>query len=648
MATPRTRTRTVTAPRTPRGMFQRPGRATRAIPPELLGRDPNGIYPAHRTELQPIAIASLVLGFLAFLVCAKNGWLLLYGDAVAHLGIARRILDARYPGLSQLGGVWLPLPHLLMLPFVQRMDWWQNGFAGAMPSLAAYLLGNLGCYRLAHRLMPVNWAFVATAFLALNPNFLYLSTTAMTEPLFLALLLWSTGITLEAAEALRDNKLHTARVRMLVSAVLTFGMVLTRYDGWIVGTVVWLILAAAWFRSAPATRKATTTAFAVTTAITVAGPLLWFAYNAKYQGDWLDFLRGPYSAPAIEKKTSPPSAGRYHGWHNPLYAFLYYTRAAQLDAAAWESGFLLFAASIFGAWLLWKSRLHRIALLLWVPLPFYLYSISYSSVPIFIPQLYPNAWYNSRYGMELLPAFAICGTLAIVALQNWLRKRKQQETTNRERQAEKNQERTTNNEQRTTSGKRLAEALLPASLILIVLNTFLMFGTVGTLYEAITHRKPWVWVGRPPLVFDEAVVNSRTRIPFERAIAAELLRAPGNATIMIDTTDHIGAVQDAGIPLRRLISPLDSQRFDEAKSAPALHANLVVAMDRDPVAAAVKAHPEGLAEIEILCHTGQPCARIYRSDAFGQTSLPPAFQPSPTPPPTQLAVPNSAPQGIQP
>ena len=39
--------------------------------------------------------------------------MLLYGDAVAHLGIARRLLDARYPGLAQLGGVWLPLPHLL-------------------------------------------------------------------------------------------------------------------------------------------------------------------------------------------------------------------------------------------------------------------------------------------------------------------------------------------------------------------------------------------------------------------------------------------------------------------------------------------------------------------------------------------------------
>ncbi len=577
--------RTVTAPRS-RGL-QRPT-GPRRIPQELLNRDPNGIYPAHRTELMPIAMASVVLGLLAFLVCAKNGWLLLYGDAVAHLGIARRILDARYPGLAQLGGVWLPLPHLLMLPFVQRMDWWQNGFAGAMPSLAAFIAGNLGCYRLARRLMPGNWAFVATAFLALNPNLLYLATTAMTEPLFLALLLWSTVITMEAAEALATAKVHTARARMIVASLLTFAMVFTRYDGWIVGAAAWLVLAVAWYRSAPETRKATTNAFAISTAITVAGPLLWFAYNAKYEGDWLDFLRGPYSASAIEKKTSPPSAGRYHGWHNPLYAFMYYTRAAQLDAAFWESGFVLLAGSLGGAWLLTKQKTRRIALLLWVPLPFYMYSIAWGSVPIFIPQLYPNAWYNSRYGMELLPAFAVCGTVAVAAVAAKLR----------------------------TTRPRLANALLPAALLLIVANTFIMFGTVGTFIQTVFHKTPPVWVGRPPLVFDEAVVNSRTRIPFERALASELLRAPQDATIMIDTTDHIGAVQDAGIPLKRLISPLDSQSFDAARQAPARHASLVIALDRDPVAAAVKAHPQGLTEIEIVCHTGQPCARIYRSDIF--------------------------------
>ena len=47
------------------------------------------------------------------------------------------------------------------------------------------------------------------------------------------------------------------------------------------------------------------------------------------------------------------------------------------------------------------------SLLLWVPLPFYVYSVAYGSVPIFIPQLWPHSYYNARYGMEMLPALAL-------------------------------------------------------------------------------------------------------------------------------------------------------------------------------------------------------------------------------------------------
>ena len=44
--------------------------------------------------------------------------ILYFGDAESHLNIARRIIDSRTPGYGQLGTVWLPLPHLLVLPFV--------------------------------------------------------------------------------------------------------------------------------------------------------------------------------------------------------------------------------------------------------------------------------------------------------------------------------------------------------------------------------------------------------------------------------------------------------------------------------------------------------------------------------------------------
>ena len=70
--------------------------------------------------------------------------------------------------------------------------WWANGIAGT-DSFGAGLPGRLrwastgwrgaGCEPAA--------AALALAFFALNPNLLYLQTTAMTEPLFLCEMIWT-------------------------------------------------------------------------------------------------------------------------------------------------------------------------------------------------------------------------------------------------------------------------------------------------------------------------------------------------------------------------------------------------------------------------------------------------------------------------
>ena len=55
----------------------------------------------------------------------------------------------------------------------------------------------------------------------------------------------------------------------------------------------------------------------------------------------------------------------------------------------------------------WRFRRFGVLLLLWLPLPFYALSIAYGSVPIYIPVWYPFSYYNVRYGLELLPVFAV-------------------------------------------------------------------------------------------------------------------------------------------------------------------------------------------------------------------------------------------------
>lgn len=98
-----------------------------------------------RWDRETIFVAQIAacVSFLAFLFYFRHGDVLLYGDAVAHINIARRVFDSHTPGLLQLGTVWLPLPHLLLIPFLLN-DWmWQSGVGGSIPSLIAYVLGRL-------------------------------------------------------------------------------------------------------------------------------------------------------------------------------------------------------------------------------------------------------------------------------------------------------------------------------------------------------------------------------------------------------------------------------------------------------------------------------------------------------------------------
>jgi len=320
--------------------------------------------------------------------------------------------------------------------------------------------------------------------------------------------------------------------------------------------------------------------FVIFTVMCIAGPLLWFWYNHHFEGDWLDFMRGPYSAKQIERKTAPPGQ-HYRGWHNVGWAALFYTRTAQVDAAAWETGFALMAASLYAVWISWKRRAKEavgargemFALLLWVPLPFYIYSVAYGSVPIFIPQLWPHSFYNARYGMGMLPALSIYGALAAERLDVWLRGK-------------------------SKGWARLGGRLWqPVAMVLCVLNC------ISMMYQV-------------PLVLKEGMVNATTRVAFEREIATELETMPENAPVMMALSAHVGAVQTAGRTLQSMVSENDSQSFDAALADPAQHAAFVIAIVGDPVAKAVEAHPEGLTELEVLCTTGQPCARVYQSTVW--------------------------------
>jgi hypothetical protein len=509
-----------------------------------------------------VALLSVVLTLAALAFCSQHQLLLLYGDAVAHLHIARRIFDARTPGFRQLGSVWLPLPHLLLIPFVLKMSWWQSGVPGAIPSMACYVASCVGLYRLALCFVRNAIAWLAVVFFALNPGLLYFSTTSMTEPLFLAEMIWAALlIALLARDLEAGNSEGLGRLLLGASTVLVCA-VFTRYDGWIYAAAAWCL--ASWIVLRRRNfRERLTGIWLLATVLVVMAPLVWIAYNAKQFHDPFDFLRGPYSARAIEARTSPSGAGHYMEYHRPVVATLYFLKAAELGAVVPYATQLIFLLSLTGTAFLWvrrRSAALAAATLLWLPLPFYAYAVAYGSVPIFIPVWFPHSWYNTRYGMEMLPAFALFAAATLEGLAMWR--------------------------------PRWLGWMVPAAAALIVINSILLLRA-------------------GPLVFREAVVNSRSRIPFESALANWLRILPPGKTLLMYTSEHIGAVQQAGIPLHDIINEGDYYEWNAALNDPAAKADYVVALDGDAVAKAVAAHPRGLTLLQIVCSTGQPCARVY-------------------------------------
>src|SRR5947208_6947555 len=149
------------------------------------------------------------------------------------------------------------------------------------------------------------------------------------------------------------------------------------------------------------------------TLLVEASTVLWHAYIAIIYRNPLEFANGPYSARAIERKTSRPGYPPHPGTRNLPVAGSYFLKSAELNVAEgkWQRLWVVLLLTGTALSLIFNHRLWPL-LLLWVPFPFYMLSSAYGGVPIFLPELWPFSYYKVRYGLEMLPAFAVFVALA--------------------------------------------------------------------------------------------------------------------------------------------------------------------------------------------------------------------------------------------
>ena len=355
-----------------------------------------------RLELALVLVSLAAIGGLATAYVNHSGWTLYYGDAEAHLDIARRIVDSRQPGYDQIGTVWLPLPHLLMLPLVRIDALWRSGLAGAIPSSACFVIAGVFLYAAMRR--ATNSSAVALAslgLLALNPNLLYLQATPMTEPVFLAAFMALLYFTV----LFHQTQSFAA---VLGAAFASCAASLARYEGWFVipFVAVYFLVAA---------RKKRFAAALLFSSIAVLAPLYWFAHNWWLYSNPLEFYNGPYSAMSIYRRALAQNMAPYRGDHNWPMAALYYLTALRLCASL--TAILIAIAGLAGVIL---KRVFWPVLFAALPPLFYVWSMHSGSTPIFVPTLWPFSYYNTRYALAALPLLAIAGGCLVLLLpQRW-------------------------------------------------------------------------------------------------------------------------------------------------------------------------------------------------------------------------------------
>jgi hypothetical protein len=439
----------------------------------------------------PVVLVTVVAGLLsdgAVWLCSRQGWTLYYGDAEAHLNIARRVIDSRTPGYEQLGTAWLPLLHLLILPLVRYDALWRTGLAGAIPPAIFFAAGVTFLFAAVRRIFESTLAGALAATLyALNPNALYLASIPMTEAVFfgsLAALLYFTV-------RFRDTQ---SLWSVAGAGVAVFIGSLTRYDGW------FLIPFATLYFLVTARRRRLTAAF-VFGVLASVGPLLWLAYNAWVFDNVWEFYSGPASAKAIQHGLPYPGHGDWNA------ALIYFGWAVRACAGA--PLFFIGGAGALAA--LWKRAFWPF-LLLSLPGVFYVWNIHSADSPIHLPYLAPHGYYNTRYGLALLPLLSFCGA-AMVAL---------------------------------VAGNR--SVTVAAQKRLAGLSALVIFAAASAPWLLNPHPEAWI-------TWKESQHNSVARRAWIRKAADFFLARyhPGEG-IFTSFGDYTGALREAGIPLRNTLT----------------------------------------------------------------------------------------------
>jgi 4-amino-4-deoxy-L-arabinose transferase-like glycosyltransferase len=338
--------------------------------------------------------AGLIGGTLWWCLHQSYNVILSYADVPTHLNLARRVHDDLHPGLGQLGDYWLPLTHVLELPFIWIDPLWRSGLAGSIPSMACYLLSVWLLYQLAFLATSARLpAVIASLAFAANPNVLYLHVLPMFEPAIIASML--------AAAYLLARWLKGGGFSMLIAAAVAISVACTsRYEVWAFAIASAVVVAMAlWQRGLRGYHLRGHLLFFLVLAW--YGIALWLLWNLSLSGDPIYFLHpsfnknlGENRLAILTKRQIPQSI-----------AYVFYSVADNM-------GPILVGLGALGLWryaMEYGLKARGLWLyLLAMPALFDVFYLWFKGTPpILVPQLIPFSSGNIRYGVVSAPFLCI-------------------------------------------------------------------------------------------------------------------------------------------------------------------------------------------------------------------------------------------------
>jgi hypothetical protein len=308
-------------------------------------------YPIHlhaftRSEKRrPLIIVFLAVGtglvFASYLYSIDTLALLYYSDSVSHLVRARQLVDNSSPGLHQLGTVWLPLPHIMLLPFSLVDLLFKTGFAGTFVSLPSIAITAMVLYRIIKEQTDNSCiAFLGACLFFLNPNILYLGITAMTEALFMLFFVisayyfqrysfsnlfpssWQEHTIFKSsahnASFEKANQTIGSKYKFIISnSILKCSFfvalaTLCRYEAWPIPVLLAIITIFSPMRVRNNDKSPQASVFKrqlvvgiICTIVSFSGIVIWISYNWIYQSSPLEFLVSPYYSAASQALAGP-------------------------------------------------------------------------------------------------------------------------------------------------------------------------------------------------------------------------------------------------------------------------------------------------------------------------------------------------------